>query len=211
MNTSLKIKVCGLKNAGNRKELEALPIDIFGFIFYPQSKRMVEIFDEVKLMDLVNTPKQKAGIFVNEDAGKILEMAGNAHLTHIQLHGVETPEFCRIIKSQGYKIIKVIAVDDRIDFNRTYAYEGVTDYYLFDTKAEIPGGTGKKYNWDLLENYKGTTPFFLSGGINPGDAETIRSFSHPLLYGIDLNSGFEEYPGFKNVSALKQFIDELQK
>ena len=88
-------------------------------------------------------------------------------------------------------------------------YESHVDYFLFDTKTIHYGGSGKSFNWEILKNYKGETPFILSGGINPSSIEDIKHFNHPHFFGIDLNSGFEISPGNKNTSLLKQFIYEF--
>jgi len=131
-------------------------------------------------------------------------------LNHIQLHGSESPEYCQKVKDAGFRVIKVFGIGDDFNFERTKPYTGIADYFLFDTKAVSYGGTGRKFNWALLEKYKGSTPFFLSGGIKPEDAEQINKINHPLLYGIDLNSGFEEKPGLKNTELLRQFINEIK-
>jgi len=87
----------------------------------------------------------------------------------------------------------------------------VCNFFLFDTKGHLPGGTGQKFNWQLLENYQGDVPFFLSGGIGPDDLEAIRNFNHPQLFGIDINSGFEIAPAMKDVEKIESFIIELRK
>jgi phosphoribosylanthranilate isomerase len=211
MTSSLKIKVCGLKYPDNRKELEPLPIDYFGFIFYPQSKRYAGDPELPGFKELIASQKQKTGVFVNEHLCKVIEIAAIAGLSCVQLHGDESPEYCNQIMKKGFEVIKAFRIGDDFDFVDTTRYEGCADFFLFDTRAEIPGGTGRKYNWDLLSGYKGNTPFFLSGGIKPDDVMAVKSFSHQFFYGIDLNSGFEDYPGFKNFTILKQFIKELQK
>ena len=200
-----------MKFPENRKAIETLPIDIFGFIFYAPSKRFVGTTESLDFPDLVKTPKQKAGIFVNETIEKIIEIAGKASLTFVQLHGEESPGFCKILREKGLKVIKAFAVNEHFDFNATNAWEEAADFFLFDTRSEIPGGSGKKFNWELLTRYNGNTPFFLSGGLRPEDSERIRNLLHPRLYGIDLNSGFEDYPGYKNISLLKQFFSDVQK
>jgi phosphoribosylanthranilate isomerase len=89
-------------------------------------------------------------------------------------------------------------------------YEKVVDYFLFDTKTPLHGGSGKKFNWDILNKYTGHKPFFLSGGIGPDDAKSILDIKHPKLTGVDLNSGFEDEPGLKNKEKLSTFILELK-
>ena len=95
------------------------------------------------------------------------------------------------------------------DLEQTKAYEGLVDYFLFDTKGASVGGNGVQFDWDLLADYHGQTPFLLSGGIGPEDAKRIRAFHHPQCIGIDLNSRFELSPGFKDINKLKTFIQAL--
>lgn len=204
------IKVCGMKFTENRMALEELPIHIFGFIFYPLSPRHVNPDDVQGLEYLVSTRKNKAGVFVDARVEDILEIVNKGKLTHVQLHGNETPETCRIIHAAGISVIKAFRIDDRFDFSDTEPYSEVADYFLFDTKAKKPGGTGLKFNWEKLSEYHLNIPFLLSGGIGPEDADAIKNFRHHMFYGIDLNSGFELAPGLKNKEKLEQFLQEIQ-
>lgn len=210
MNTGkLLIKVCGMKDVGNRRQLEELPVDLFGFIFHPPSPRHAGDLSRSGLQELADTLKMKAGVFVNESTVNILSASQIAGLTHIQLHGNETPGQCRELSEMGLIVIKAFRIGNDFDFNVTRDYEEYCGYFLFDTKAEVAGGSGRKFNWGLLDNYRGETPFFLSGGIGPGDAEVILKFSHPRLAGLDLNSGFEDVPGLKNPAKLKYFLEQI--
>ena len=193
----------------NREAVSNLEIDFLGFIFYPPSKRYVGGLPEKSLQDLFSTRKQKVGIFVNETQGLIMELQKRLGLDFIQLHGDETPGSCFKLKETGIRVIKAFRIDDKFNPDCTTPYHGAADFFLFDTKANLQGGTGKKFNWQKLQKYSGDTPFFLSGGIKPGDAWAIRDIEHPFLYGIDLNSGFEDEPGLKNIGLLKQFIQEI--
>ncbi len=195
-----------MKFTDNREAVEKLPVDLMGYIFYPPSKRYV---GENPQAGLFNSAKRKVGVFVDENAFEILGLAKNLGLDWIQLHGNENPKTCRLLKNQGQKIIKAFQVDENFDFSKTTPFKGVADYFLFDTKTNLPGGSGKKFNWKILENYTGETPFFLSGGISPEDAGEIKKTAHPKLAGVDLNSGFEDEPGLKNVEKLKKFIEKI--
>jgi phosphoribosylanthranilate isomerase len=210
MKRDLIIKVCGMKDPINRQALEVLPIDIFGFIFYPPSPRNVNPDDLSNLRKLTDTQKNKAGVFVDSTAEQIMEIIQLAGLTYVQLHGSESPGFCGQIRRTGVSVIKAFRVNEQFDFAKTKPYQGTVDFLLFDTRAEKPGGTGKKFNWQILEKYKIDIPFFLSGGIGPADAESIINFKHSMLYGIDLNSGFEDEPSLKNFVQLKLFLHQLQ-
>ena len=206
MIKSLKIKVCGIKFTQNREEVEKLPVDFLGFIFYPKSKRFV---GEGAEPGLFNSTKNKVGVFVNENAFEILGLTKNLGFETIQLHGKENPKTCQLLRNQGLKVIKAFNLNESFKFEKLHKYESAVDYYLFDTKTDVPGGSGKKFNWEILEKYTGRVPFFLSGGIGPGDAEKIKELEHPQFFGIDLNSGFEDEPGLKNIGKLEKFINKI--
>jgi len=185
--------------------------DYLGFIFYPKSKRFVGMEPSQKIMAIVPDSVKKVGVFVDEAPEKVLETVQNWNLDVVQLHGNETPEYCQQIQDLGITIFKAFSVDDQFDFEILNAYSGVCDYFLFDTKSQLPGGTGQKFNWQLLENYKVDVPFFLSGGISPDDLDAVLNFRHPQLFGIDINSGFEISPGVKDKEKIEQFINEIRK
>jgi len=195
-----------MKFTKNREEVENLSVDFLGFIFYPKSKRFVGDGAEPGLF---NSAKPKVGVFVDENAFEILGLAKNFGFEYTQLHGNENPKTCKLLRNQGLKVIKVFNLNESFKFKKLQEYETAVDYFLFDTKTDLPGGSGKKFNWEILEKYSGKVPFFLSGGIGPDDAEKIKEMKHPQLFGIDLNSGFEDEPGLKNVEKLKGFIEEL--
>ncbi len=207
MSKKLKIKVCGMKFAANKSEVEKLDIDLLGFIFYPPSKRFIGELPEMSLFD---TEKPKVGVFVDENVFEILGVAKNLGFEYIQLHGKENPKTCAILKKQGLKVIKVFNVNETFNFATTKPFEKVADYFLFDTKTEVPGGSGQKFNWQILNKYRGETPFFLSGGIELKDAPAIKKVKHDKFAGVDLNSGFEESAGVKGVEKIKEFIKRVR-
>ena len=196
-----------MKHTTNRVAVEKLPVDWLGFIFYQQSKRFV---GETPEPGLFNTEKPKVGVFVDENAFEIMALAKYFGFSMVQLHGKENPQTCRMLKRQGLKIIKVFSVNENFDFGTTQSYEKVADYFLFDTKTPLHGGSGQKFDWRLLDNYTGHIPFLLSGGIGPDDAEEILKINHPKLTGIDVNSGFEDQPGVKNIEKLEKFIAQIK-
>jgi phosphoribosylanthranilate isomerase len=207
MKRKLRIKVCGMKYTQNRQEVEKLDVDFLGYIFYAPSKRFV---GETPEPGLFNSEKPKVGVFVDENAFEILALAKNLGFEWVQLHGKENPKTCQMLKRQGLKIIKAFSVDENFDFEITLPYEKVANYFLFDTKTENHGGSGQKFNWKILEKYVGHIPFFLSGGIGLDDAESILNVNHPKLTGVDVNSGFEDEPGLKNIEKLEKFIAEIK-
>lgn len=188
----------------------ALP-DYMGFIFYPKSKRFVGFEPSREVLAISPDSVQKVGVFVDETPDKVLATVQNWNLDVVQLHGHETPEYCRQIQNSGNTVFKAFSVDEAFGFVTLEAYSGVCDYFLFDTKGKLPGGTGQKFNWQLLENYKGEVPFFLSGGIGSDDLDAVLNFSHPQLFGIDINSGFEISPALKDVEKVKAFMSGIRK
>ena len=208
------IKVCGMREAENIREVEAQGIDMMGFIFWPKSKRYVS-----EKPEYLPTSCKRVGVFVDEDAETIRQSSDDYALDIIQLHGSESPEFIRSLRTacgDGIATIKAFNIATTEDLEQTKAYEGLVDYFLFDTKATLPGGSGQQFDWNVLEAYDGDTPFLLSGGIGPDDAERVKVFlaSHlsPLnskCIGIDLNSRFELAPGLKDVNKLKEFIGKI--
>lgn len=202
----MKIKICGMKFTPNRMKTESLPVDFLGFIFYPASSRYIGTDPQEGLFD---TQKIKVGVFVNESPDQLLSLAGRFGLDFVQLHGQETPSFCQAVKEKNFKVIKAFNLDDHFDFGSLKDYEPCTDYFLFDTRTRLPGGSGQKFNWEILSRYEGNTLFFLSGGIAPGDEDKIRQIEHPRFFGVDLNSGFEKAPGLKNIGKINHFIHNL--
>jgi phosphoribosylanthranilate isomerase len=208
--SNLKIKVCGMRDPENISGVIAALPDYLGFIFYPKSKRFLGFEPLPEVLSIVPDSVKKTGVFVDEAPEKVFEIYRNWSLNVIQLHGNETPEYCQQIQDSRIIVFKAFSVDEQFDFEKLNEYSGVCDYFLFDTKGQLPGGTGQKFNWQLLENYKGNVPFFLSGGIGPDDLEAVLQFRHPLLFGIDINSGFEISPALKDVVKVRTFISGIR-
>lgn len=187
----------------------ALP-EFLGFIFYPKSARFVGEEFLVEQLKAIPETIKKVGVFVNELPEKVIEICKRLNFQVAQLHGSESPDYCRQIKASGITVFKAFSVDDSFDFEQLSGYADVCDYFLFDTKGHLPGGTGQKFNWTLLKKYTGSVPFFLSGGIGPDDLEAIRNFEHPRWHGLDVNSGFEISPALKDVDMIQQFISEIR-
>ena len=200
---ALVIKVCGMREAENIREVEALGINWLGLIFWPKSSRYVS-----ERPDYLPQHVKRVGVFVDENLDTVRKKADDYVLDLIQLHGSESPDYIRALKAPS-SIIKAFNIATAHDLEQTKEYEGIVDYFLFDTKGPSVGGNGVQFNWDVLKDYHGKTPFLLSGGIGPEDAERIHAFHHPQCIGIDLNSRFELSPGFKDINKLKQFIQAL--
>lgn len=204
-------KVCGMRAPENITEILALQPDFLGFIFYPGSSRFVGQDLDAGLLQRFPARTKKVGVFVNASQDTILEAVRRYHLEAVQLHGDESPALCRELKTQGLLVFKAYAVDENVDFDALGAYEGSCDYYLFDTKSPHYGGTGKTFDWTMLQRYNGRTPFFLSGGIDLDHAGQIRALSLPALKGVDINSRFETGPARKDVGKVAAFFEKLAR
>lgn len=194
-----------MRDKENISGLMTLKPDYIGFIFYDKSKRFVADFPQIEIPSSV----KKVGVFVNETIDEIIEIVKKHKLDFVQLHGDETSDYCEKLALQNIKIIKAFSVDENFDFSAIKSFEKHVALFLFDTKGKNYGGNGIKFNWDLLQNYKGKTPFLLSGGITKNDAEEIKKMKHPAFLGIDINSGFEIEPGLKNIKEIKEFKNRL--
>ena len=205
MNCAL-IKVCGMRECANIREVEALGIDLMGFIFWPKSCRYVS-----ERPAYLPTKCKRVGVFVDEETETIKKKAEDYALDFIQLHGHESPAQITDLRPlrSHLSIIKAFSIATSDDLEQTKAYEGLVDYFLFDTKGPSVGGNGVQFDWTVLSDYHSKTPFLLSGGIGPGDAERIKAFHHPQCIGIDLNSRFEQSPGLKDINKLKTFFESL--
>ncbi len=192
-----------MRDAENIREVEALGIDMMGFIFWPKSSRYVS-----ERPAYLPTGCKRVGVFVDEHVEQVQRIADAYGLDVIQLHGNESPEYVQ--RLQGRSLIKAFNIASPEDIRQTKAYEGIVDYFLFDTKGKSVGGNGEKFDWSLLHAYDGDTPFLLSGGIGPHDAEFVTAFRHPRCMGIDLNSRFEISPALKDVNKLKGFIKQIR-
>lgn len=198
------IKTCGMRDADNIRAVSELRIDWMGFIFWPPSSRYVS-----EKPSFLPTRQKRVGVFVDARIEEVRSKADEYALDLIQLHGSESPAFCERLKANSrQQLIKAFNIATQEDLEQTIPYEGLVDYFLFDTKAKMVGGNGTQFDWSVLSAYQGNTPFLLSGGIGPDDAEKVRNFHHPQLAGIDLNSRFELSPALKDIEKLKQFITE---
>ena len=198
----MKLKVCGMKYSQNITEVENLFPDLMGFIFYEKSKRF---FNQPEIN--LNNKVKRVGVFVNENIQEIKNKIKKYKLDYVQLHGEENVNFCHSLQPFA-KIIKVFKIDYNFNFKKTEEFEEVCDYFLFDTKSQLHGGSGKKFDWDLLKNYNCKKDFFLSGGIDISDIEEIKKIvnSYPIA-GIDVNSKFE----LDNLEKDKEKINLLIK
>ena len=199
------IKVCGMQDGSNIQEVENLDVDMIGLIFYPKSPRYM-----MEMPPYLPQRAKRVGVFVNADKETINVFSDRFSLDYIQLHGKESPEYCRTFKNGGKNIIKAFSIANEKDLKDTDLYEGFCDYFLFDTKCKQYGGSGNQFDWDILKAYQGNTPFLLSGGINLYSVRELKEFNHPQFAGIDINSSFEVKPGYNDVNRIKSFLEQLK-
>ncbi len=217
----MKKKVCGLKEKNNIREIIALNPDYIGFIFYKNSPRFVE---DASLAEWIQSESElfegigKVGVFVNASIQSVLNNVHDYELDYVQLHGNESPEYCAELNNyweytsmRKAKIIKAFSIDSSFDFETTGKYEKHCAFFIFDTKSNQPGGSGQQFDWSKLAEYKNMTPYLLSGGIKPEDAETIKGLNFPQMIGVDINSGFEKEPGIKEAVLVEAFFRTLDK
>ena len=217
------VKVCGMREGENIRQVAELGVNWIGMIFWDKSPRNVTMIPTYagiipdRGSDIGSFKAKRVGVFVDEMPQNIITRVVNYKLDLVQLHGHETPTLIRNLRRTldpdirpGIQFIKAISVGGCNDIAAYKDYADCVDYFLFDTKCPTVGGSGSQFDWSVLEAYDGDVPFLLSGGIGPDDAERVRNFHHPKCIGIDLNSRFETEPGLKDITKLKQFLEQLK-
>lgn len=228
------IKVCGMREPENIHAVEQLGVDMIGFIFWPQSPRYVsQIRSRAGIIPDYTSLKEerpdamtaaggrqlvaRVGVFVDDMPQNIVTRVYNYDLQYVQLHGNESAVMIDNLRRTldpdirfGIRIIKALSIASPADMQRYKEYEDHVDMFLFDTKCSSVGGSGEQFDWSVLNDYDGHTPFLLSGGIGPDDAARVKAFRHPRFAGIDLNSRFETAPAVKDVEALRRFVAEVR-
>lgn len=197
-----------MRDSSNINELLKLQPDFIGFILYPGSKRYLG--DDYVLENEIPDAVKKVGVFVNAIIKDVSHWKVRLNLDYIQLHGNEAPEYCKEIHRMGLKIIKAFGISPDFDFSSLQEYVPTCDYFLFDTKTPVHGGSGQKFDWNIINNYSYEKPFFLSGGIKPEDAGKIIPDNYQNLFAIDINSGFESAPAMKDIQLIGQFIHSIR-
>ncbi|WP_345989605.1 phosphoribosylanthranilate isomerase [Chryseobacterium sp. Chry.R1] len=208
MNQQLQIKVCGLTLPDQILELISMNIDFIGFIFYKKSPRYA--LNRLSLDDISKIiHKGKVGVFVNEDIENVADITQKAELNFIQLHGDESDEYIKVLKQKTdpeVKIIKALRIGETMGHlsSEIDRIQSVIDYLLFDTDSQSFGGTGKQFDWSLLNDIKINVPYLLSGGISEQNIKDIKVLDQKP-FALDINSKFETGPGIKDVEKIKVF------
>ncbi|HVI47561.1 MAG TPA: phosphoribosylanthranilate isomerase [Chitinophaga sp.] len=205
----MRIKVCGITRAADLQALVDNKVDYAGFIFYEKSPRFAA--SKIDARTVRETAGiSKVGVFVNAPEEQVKRTVADYALDMVQLHGDETPAFCAAIR-KVVPVIKAFRIGDDVDWTTLLTpYLTVTDYFLFDTaSAKGYGGTGERFNWELLASYPFDHPFLLSGGIAPEHAGGLGVLDIPALFALDINSRFEDSPGVKNIPKVQQFVKQI--
>jgi phosphoribosylanthranilate isomerase len=208
----MRVKVCGITQEEQLNKLHSIGATFGGLIFYPKSPRYVlrhMTTNQIKKENNIN----KVGVFVNAAIEEVLQMVDECRLHMVQLHGDESPRYCEKI-ADYISVVKAFRISDTDNVGwRIQEYMSVCDMFLFDTEGAGYGGTGKKFNWEKLKNVTVGKPYFLSGGIEPGDVDNLKTFAQQpeakALFAIDINSKFEVAPGIKDLDKVQQFIKDL--
>lgn len=209
MESQFQVKVCGLTKLNQIKELIDLKVDFLGFIFYEKSPRYVLNHLSLEQISEINH-QAKVGVFVNEDLEKIIEISEKAKLNFIQLHGDETEEFISELRQKlnsKIAIIKVIRIGNLTENleSKIHNLKSKIDYLLFDTDSKAFGGTGKTFDWNILNDIEIPIPYFLSGGISLENIHQLSTINHQPI-ALDINSKFEIEAGNKDLEKIKEFI-----
>ncbi|NNF23088.1 MAG: phosphoribosylanthranilate isomerase [Saprospiraceae bacterium] len=197
-----------MRESWNIQEIANLGPDFMGFIFYKSSKRFVGGLEPETLHAIPKTIS-KVGVFVNEDVEFIAKQVKKYDLDYAQLHGDESPQLAKKLADKSIRVIKVIHIANELPEDRINEFEDTVSFFLLDTSSPNYGGTGMKFDWAVLKDYKSPKQFMLSGGINSSDLDRILSLNHPGLMGIDVNSKFEISPGIKDVEKLKDLRNQI--
>ena len=203
----MKLKVCGMRDPENlRKLVDQVNPDFVGFIFHPGSPRY--FLDGSEDIPEELPPEKRTGVFVNNSMEDIVGEADYFDIRNIQLHGSESPAICNELMAKGFTVIKAFGIKSEDDFQKIEDYKEVCDFYLFDTKTNTHGGSGQKFNWQMLDRIKISKPYFQSGGIDLDDVNDILNLKQQP-YAIDINSRFEIRPAFKDNEKIKNFKTQL--
>lgn len=209
----MRLKVCGITQEEQMNQLADVGATFGGFIFYPKSPRYAlrtMTTNQIKKENNIN----KVGVFVNATVDEVLQMVDECRLHIVQLHGDETPKYCEKI-ADYISVVKAFRVSETDNIGwRIQEYMNVCDMFMFDTEGVGYGGTGKKFNWDMLNNTVVGKPYFLSGGVEPTDTERLKLFEEKpegkALFAVDINSKFEIAPGIKDMELIKKFAQEIK-
>jgi len=211
---SVKVKICGMRDPQNIDDVARLGPDYLGFIFSPASPRFVGTRLNTMQMRHFDSAIRKVGVFVDQPVDEIVRQKDAYFLNMIQLHGGESPEFCRELRAAvpGIEIIKAFAVHAGFDLASSAPYEPYCALFLFDTQSAVPGGSGASFDWSLLTGYRGQLDYLLSGGVGRSNFKQALAWvrGHERAAGLDLNSRIETAPGVKSLALAGELLREAK-
>lgn len=199
-----------MRDKTNIEQVAALQPDFMGFIFYPKSARYAGEVLEPRWLTALSPAIKKVGVFVNADTIEVKVTMQKFGLQYAQLHGNESPQYCKALQDEGIRIIKAFAVDEDFDFERLHSFEPYCEYFLFDTKTPLYGGSGYAFDWHLLNKYQLDKPFLLGGGVGPANVTEAVAIRHKALLALDVNSRLESAPGIKNIDEVALIKKAIQ-
>ena len=209
----MRVKVCGITQEEQLLQLPDAGVSFAGFIFYPKSPRYAlrhMTTSQIKKENKIN----KVGVFVNASVEEVLHMVDECRLHMVQLHGDESPKYCEKI-ADYISVVKAFRFSETDNIGwRLQEYMEYCDMFMIDTEGVGYGGTGKKLDLKKMEGVVAGKPYFLSGMIEPGDAEQLNNFAErpegKALFAVDISTKFEVVPGLKNMVLIKNFIQKLK-
>lgn len=198
----MKVKICGITNIDDALLCENLGADALGFIFYKQSRRYINPEDSIRIIKKLSAFTLKVGVFVNETAEFINQMASETKLNAVQLHGEENPE---IMEELNFPVIKAFRINGRFDYLLLERYKNAS--ILLDSfSSNGYGGTGKKFDWEKIPN-EVRGKIIISGGVSSENIEFIFNEIKPAA--VDLSSSVEKVPGKKDEEKVNEFFKKL--
>lgn len=207
------MKVCGMREVENVRVVAALDPTYLGFIFVPGSSRYLDPFVASKPWNEVPSHIGRVGVFQDAKVATIVDTALACGLNIAQLHGDEDRAFIDELHraAPGLLLWKALAMDDEQPFKHVDQYLGAVEMFVFDSGS---GGTGEKFNWEVVTRYTGQVPFLLAGGIGPGDWDLIQQselLAMEAFAGIDVNSRVELSPGVKDAELVKRLLEQVRR
>jgi len=202
----VRIKICGITNIEDARLAAGMGAHALGFIFFPKSPRSVRPDAAREIIRNLPPLLMTVGVFVDEEAGVVRQIAETAGLDWIQLHGQETPEYCRSLKR---RVVKGFRIKDADSLSLLPGYRGSVQAFLLDTyKAGTAGGTGKTFDWTLARRAKEWGPVILAGGLTPANVAQAIKAAQPDA--VDVASGVETAPGKKDPDKLRAFFEAVR-
>jgi phosphoribosylanthranilate isomerase len=198
-----RVKFCGICRRADAELAVELGAWAIGMIFWPDSRRAVDVPDAIEISRAMKRRLEVVGVFVNPQLDEVAAVADAVELTIVQLHGQEGPAFCsEVARRTGCRVIKAARVRSGAEIQAIESYH--TDFHLLDSYVPgVPGGTGETFSWELAREHRGLVPVILSGGLTPDNVAAAIETVHP--FAVDVASGVEQAPGVKAPEKMRRF------